>query len=381
MVCQVINGLHVPGIFIRCVAWAEAIAFFVMAFRLWRRPRRGGAMSKKDNIVKLRFYQGPHFSTELEDSEFYSVFRAQRQILAQKDARQTEALATDNGGSILAVHEKDVRRTYSYTPYGFRSLIHDKRDRLGFNGELQDYLTNYYMLGNGHRGLHQHVFLSPDELSPFGRGGINTYAYSTGDPINYIDPSGRFILLKALAASISTMAGAFSGLAAMFTGSRMAQITGGIAAGAGLAAAANITDRTANSYLVISASAAATSIYYNVKQVASNAQMTAASNARLKILRKLRSMAARTPALTGHSTLAHHAAIALPENSRHNANSMKPVAIWGTEVDDVLTLGPTNARAVIAARRASNPDALFEELKSMNTEGLSPKIAALIRET
>lgn len=338
-------------------------------------------MSKKEDIVKLRFYQGAHFSTELEGSEVYFAFRAQRQLLAQKNARQTEALATDNGGSVLAVHEKDVCRTYSYTPYGFRSLIRDERDRLGFNGELQEYLTNYYMLGNGHRGLHQHVFLSPDGLSPFGRGGINAYAYSSGDPINYIDPSGKFILLKALAAVISTMAGTFSGLAAMFTGSRVAQITGGIAAGAGLAAAANITDRTANAYLVISASAAATSIYSNVKQIASNAQMTATSNAQLKTLRKLRSMAASTPALTGNSTLAHHAAIALPEKSRHNANTMKPVAIWETAVDDVLKLGPANARAVMAARRASNPDALFEELKSMNTEGLSPKIAALIRKT
>jgi len=34
------------------------------------------------------------------------------------------------------------------------------------------------------------MFLSPDPLSPFGEGGINPYAYCSGDPINFRDPSG-----------------------------------------------------------------------------------------------------------------------------------------------------------------------------------------------
>ena len=35
-------------------------------------------------------------------------------------------------------------------------------------------------------------FNSPDTLSPFGKGGINAYAYCAGDPVNRSDPSGRF---------------------------------------------------------------------------------------------------------------------------------------------------------------------------------------------
>lgn len=63
----------------------------------------------------------------------------------------------------------------------------------GFNSERADPVSGATSLGNGYR-YYQSVLLrfhAPDSLSPFGAGGVNPYAYCTGDPINHADPSGH----------------------------------------------------------------------------------------------------------------------------------------------------------------------------------------------
>ncbi|POQ04291.1 MULTISPECIES: RHS repeat-associated core domain-containing protein [Pseudomonas syringae group] len=62
-----------------------------------------------------------------------------------------------------------------------------------FNGELLDSITGHYLLGNGDRAYNPVLmrFNSPDSLSPFGKGGLNAYAYCGGDPVNRTDPDGR----------------------------------------------------------------------------------------------------------------------------------------------------------------------------------------------
>ncbi len=73
----------------------------------------------------------------------------------------------------------------AYTPFGHRP----QAEGIGFNGELPDRLTGHYLLGNGYRAYNPVLmrFNSPDSLSPFGKGGINAYAYCAGDPINRHD--------------------------------------------------------------------------------------------------------------------------------------------------------------------------------------------------
>ncbi|VVO55089.1 hypothetical protein PS870_00494 [Pseudomonas fluorescens] len=66
---------------------------------------------------------------------------------------------------------------------------------LGFNGERIDPVLGGYHLGNGYRLYSPSLrrFTSPDSMSPFGKGGINPYAYCEGDPINNTDPTGHSI--------------------------------------------------------------------------------------------------------------------------------------------------------------------------------------------
>lgn len=76
---------------------------------------------------------------------------------------------------------------YGYIDSGARSGL------LGYNGQLLGPRLQGYALGNGHRLYRPELmrFLSPDTISPFGAGGVNAYAYCTGDPVNLQDPSGR----------------------------------------------------------------------------------------------------------------------------------------------------------------------------------------------
>lgn len=84
-----------------------------------------------------------------------------------------------------------AQQTLGYTAYGY--LLARSGPVLGFSGERSDGVVQGYALGNGHRfyGPALMRFLSPDRLSPFGRGGVNAYCYCEGDPINNVDPSGR----------------------------------------------------------------------------------------------------------------------------------------------------------------------------------------------
>lgn len=101
----------------------------------------------------------------------------------------------------------------AYSPYGFMKT--SPAPALAFAGQRRDPLTGNYPLGNGR------CFYSPtlmrftacDSLSPFSRGGINSYAYCGGDPVNRHDPSGAFwgVILRGagLLSSFTTLSGAW----------------------------------------------------------------------------------------------------------------------------------------------------------------------------
>lgn len=79
-------------------------------------------------------------------------------------------------------------------------IADDLNSALGFNGERIDPELGGYHLGNGYRLYSPSLrrFTSPDSLSPFGKGGINPYAYCEGDPINNTDPTGHRVRLGGI---------------------------------------------------------------------------------------------------------------------------------------------------------------------------------------
>jgi RHS repeat-associated protein len=118
-------------------------------------------------------------------------------LLAQRDRTvdgvQNALLAADGANSVLAAGS-DPSTSVAYSPYGHRENPALMPGLPGFNGEQPDPLTGHYLLGNGYRAFNPVLmrFNSPDSLSPFDGGGLNPYAYCLGDPINRVDPTGRW---------------------------------------------------------------------------------------------------------------------------------------------------------------------------------------------
>jgi RHS repeat-associated protein len=152
---------------------------------------------------RQRFYCKSRLATEIQGANRYSMFQHGDQLLAQQqregDVLDATLLATDQQRSVLhALKGNQPRQSIAYSPYGHRPAENGLLSLLGFNGERPDPVTGHYLLGNGNRAFNPVLmrFNSPDNLSPFGKGGLNTYAYCLGDPINLYDPSGNFSLSK-----------------------------------------------------------------------------------------------------------------------------------------------------------------------------------------
>jgi RHS repeat-associated protein len=104
--------------------------------------------------------------------------------------RKTTLLGTDGQGSVRIEDNGQLRRR-SYTAHGAEPRDHSGSP-FGFAGERVDGFTGWLIPG-GYRPYDPVLmcFLSPDSESPFGRGGLNPYAYCGGDPVNRVDPDGH----------------------------------------------------------------------------------------------------------------------------------------------------------------------------------------------
>ncbi|MDD0974277.1 RHS repeat-associated core domain-containing protein, partial [Pseudomonas fontis] len=144
----------------------------------------------------LRFYQGDRLSRiEQGNDKTHFLYHGSQPLgqQTQGDADKTLLLITDSKNSVLAESSENTLRRAVHGAYGEQALGEALSCPLGFNGEVRDELSGWYLLGRGYRAYNPSLmrFHSPDSLSPFGAGGLNPYMYCLGDPINFVDPTGH----------------------------------------------------------------------------------------------------------------------------------------------------------------------------------------------
>jgi len=164
-----------------------------------------------DVLERQRFYCKSRLATEIQGAMRYSIVQQGDHLLAQQrsesDTPDTTLLATDQQSSVLKVLTGEhPPLPITYSPYGHRPIESGLVSLLGFNGERADPVTGCYLLGNGYRAFNPVLmrFNSPDSWSPFGKGGLNSYAYCLHDPINFSDPSGHAGSFTSLMKSLFT---------------------------------------------------------------------------------------------------------------------------------------------------------------------------------
>jgi RHS repeat-associated protein len=154
--------------------------------------------TQPDTPAHQRFYCKSRLATEIQGPSHHSIVQYDNLLLAQQqrqgDNRDALLLSTDLQRSVLhTLKANQPVQHNAFTPYGHHFAENGLTRLLGFNGERVDPVTGCYLLGNGHRAFNPVLmrFNSPDSLSPFGKGGLNWYAYCLGDPINLLDSDGR----------------------------------------------------------------------------------------------------------------------------------------------------------------------------------------------
>ena len=143
------------------------------------------------------FYKADVLVTETQGGVQRSFVHHDRRPLAQQTLVGTSVdtllTAADQQHSVLSALSAAQQQAIAYSPHGHRAPLNHLP---GFNGEQPDPVTGHYLLGNGYRAYNPVLmrFNSPDSLSPFGKGGLNAYAYCAGDSVNRNDPSGHELI-------------------------------------------------------------------------------------------------------------------------------------------------------------------------------------------
>ena len=163
-----------------------------------------------DTPERHRFYCKSRLASEVQGAIEHSIVQQGDLLLAQhlrqNGVLDSTLLATDLQRSVLHTCKSDRQsQPIVYSPYGHHPAESGLSSLLGFNGERPDPVTGHYLLGNGYRAFNPALmrFNSSDSLSPFGKGGLNSYSYCLGDPVNLSDPNGHIPIAAIVAKTIN----------------------------------------------------------------------------------------------------------------------------------------------------------------------------------
>lgn len=140
------------------------------------------------------FYQDETLATLVETHKRISLMQVNGHRLAVASDEGVAVRASDVKHSLVSYLQAGLANHLCYTSYGYSKRVPGNSFVSLYNGEWLDTWAGSYPLGNGIRFYNTALmrFMSADTLSPFGIGGMNSYAFCQDNPINYADPSGRF---------------------------------------------------------------------------------------------------------------------------------------------------------------------------------------------
>jgi len=147
-----------------------------------------------DGLLKRSYYSGMQLTHEQQAGQKLGVVGDDTTIFAlsqlDEGGQRITLLGCDSQGSIRLEAGESIRQR-RYSAHGAEP-VDDQHTPFGYAGQRREPLTEWNIPA-GYRPYDPLLmcFLAPDSESPFGRGGINAYAYCAGDPINRIDPDGH----------------------------------------------------------------------------------------------------------------------------------------------------------------------------------------------
>lgn len=136
------------------------------------------------------FYCSGNLALILDREKHFRFFKAAGLLCGTRGPLDVTLLAVDPKQTPQMAYSRSKMTVPSLGPFGFG--IADESQPVGYNGEHLDLKIGGYLLGAGRRCYSTSLmrFISYDMLSPFGKGGINGFAYCSNDPVNYLDPTG-----------------------------------------------------------------------------------------------------------------------------------------------------------------------------------------------